>query len=63
MYEIKLRYDDLRKLITCVDAYKWRIKSMIADTPGLAEIFEEEFKQLDRIMRKAKESMELSHVD
>lgn len=63
MYEIKLRYEDLRKLITCVDAYKWRIKATIADTPGLAELFEEEFKQLGRIIRKANESMEARHVD
>lgn len=63
MYEIKLRYEDLRKLITCVDTYKWRLKAMIADAPGLTELFEEEFKQLDRIIRKAKESMEMRDVD
>lgn len=58
MYQTPLTFDELAMTRQCVELQKSRLERLLGEFPHLRELFVVELRNLDRILKRIKQTME-----
>lgn len=62
MYDMRLTFEDLQLLRTCVEVYGARLRWNLADSPDLKGLFVDTLKHLKKMEKKIQDCMEKQNV-